>query len=336
MGTAVQHRSELLPTGVKIHYAEYGSGDQFVVLCHGWPEFWFSWRHQIKALGNAGYHVVAPDLRGFGETELSSTIDPSDPASYCLEAVCSDLVALLDVLHARSAVFVGHDWGGMVVWAMAQHHAERVRAVTSLNTPFFPPNPKSNPLNGLMAKPGLFDYQLYFQTPGVAESELDRNVAYSLKCLIRSAAPEDRVAFTSRVSLGNVRERGGMLVGFPKDEDLKRSVMFSSDEFEYFVAAFRRSGFVGGISWYRNVERNWRWSCQVVGRNVLQPALMVTAEKDAVLAPSTTRHMENWIPKLSRAHLSCGHWTQQEMPNEVNSILLNWLRGLPSISSAKL
>lgn len=334
----VTHHYLSLPTGVRLHYVEWtqttasaGCGSQAssaqlppVVLCHGWPDFWFTWRHQIKALGEAGHRVIAPDLRGFGESQ-----GPHEVEAYGLQEVTGDLVALLDVLDIAKAVFIGHDWGGAVVWAMAVHHSNRVLGVAALNTPFYPPNPERNPLTAMMEKPGNYDYQLYFMQEGVAEAEFERDVEYALACLIRSSHPVDVAPLLeakTRLSTANVRERGGMLVGFPPKEKMKHSVMFTPAEFQYYADTFKKSGFRGGLNWYRNVEKNWRWNCAQASHKIYQPCLMITAGKDRVLPPSASKHMERWIPRLSRHHIEeCAHWTQQEHPQEVNRALLHWL-----------
>lgn len=327
----VTHHHVSLP-GARLHFVEWAHTRETagatklppLVLCHGWPDFWFTWRHQIRALGTAGYRVIAPDLRGFGESQ-----GPHEVEAYGQQEVVSDLVALLDELGIDKAVFIGHDWGGSVVWAMALHHHDRVLGVAALNTPFYPPNPKRSPLASMLEKPGNYDYQLYFMQEGVAEAEFERDVEYSLACIIRASHPDDvapLLATQTRLSSANVRERGGMLVGYPPKEKIKHSVMFTPDEFHYYVQAFEKSGFRGGLNWYRNVEKNWRWNCGKAGHKIMKPCLMITAGKDKVLPPSATKHMEQWIPRLTRHHIeNCAHWTQQEHPQEVNTVLLGWL-----------
>jgi soluble epoxide hydrolase / lipid-phosphate phosphatase len=305
--------------GIRMHVAAQGEGDP-VVLVHGFPELWYSWRHQMPAIAAAGFRALAPDMRGYGETSA-----PPEIEDYTQQAICNDLVALLDALELQDAVFIGHDWGGAVVWNMALHHPARVRAVAGVNTPFMP-HPPINPLDAMRLDPGRFDYQLYFQDPGVAEAELGANVRRTFSLLFRSSQPDDQVASAGRTE--GVRARGGLLVGMP--DDPPRSNMLSEDDLMYFVHAYEKTGFRGGLNWYRNHGRNWEWGKAVAGKKVEQPALMVTAGKDAVLTPEMSHGMEEWVPNLSRGHIEqCGHWTQQEAPDELNRILINWLDELP-------
>ena len=316
--TEIQHRQVELSTGIGMHVAEAGEGPA-VVFCHGFPELWYSWRHQLPAVAEAGFRAIAPDMRGYGGTDA-----PEEIAAYTQERICADMAALLDALEEEQAVFVGHDWGGAVVWNMALHHADRVRAVAGINTPYSP-RPPVNPLDAMKANPGRFDYQLYFQEPGVAEAELEADVRRTFTLMLRSSKPEDRIDALAGTS--GVRERGGLLVGMP--EDAARSVMLSEADLQTFVDAYEQSGFRGGLNWYRNHVRNWEWSAAAEGRKVAQPALMVTAGKDPVLTPEMSHGMEEHIPNLSRGHIeNCAHWTQQEAPEELNRILVDWLRAL--------
>ena len=184
--TEIQHRQVELSTGIGMHVAEAGEGPA-VVFCHGFPELWYSWRHQLPAIAQAGFRAIAPDMRGYGGTDA-----PEEIEAYAQERICADMAALLDAIGEERAVFVGHDWGGAVVWNMALHHAERVRGVAGVNTPYGP-RPPINPLDAMRANPGRFDYQLYFQEPGVAEAELDADVRRTFTLLLRSSKPEDRL-----------------------------------------------------------------------------------------------------------------------------------------------
>ena len=317
--TEITHHTVQLSTGIAMHVAEAGEGAP-VVFCHGFPELWYSWRHQLPALAAAGWRAIAPDMRGYGGTDAPPNIE-----DYTQEAICADMAALLDALGEEQAVFVGHDWGGAVVWNMAQHHPSRVRAVAGINTPAAPRAP-INPLEAMKMDPGRFDYQLYFQDEGVAEAELGADVRRTFTLMLRSSKAEDRVDALAGTS--GVRERGGLLVGMP--ENAERSVMLTEEDLQVFVDAYERTGFRGGLNWYRNHGRNWEWSAAVEGRQIEQPALMVTAGKDPVLIPAMSHGMEDWIPNLSRGHIeNCAHWTQQEEPEELNRILLEWLAALP-------
>nr|XP_055028477.1 bifunctional epoxide hydrolase 2 isoform X1 [Misgurnus anguillicaudatus] len=311
----VSHGYVNVKPGVKIHYVEMGDGPP-VLLCHGFPESWFSWRYQIPALAAAGFRVLAPDMKGYGDSTA-----PKDIEEYSQEQIMLDLVTFLDKMGIAQVTLVGHDWGGSLVWNMAQYHPERVRAVASLNTPLFPVDPNTNPLEKLKAIP-LFDYQLYFQKPDVAEAELEKNLERTFKLMFyASYETGKRPEFNS----AGVCQRGGLFVGSP--DDPPRSAILSESALRYYVQQYSKNGFRGPLNWYRNGERNWRWMCSRPRGKVMMPALMVTAGKDPVLLPVFTTGMEKLVPNLTRKQIDeCGHWTQMERPAEVNTILITWLK----------
>ncbi|XP_074438295.1 bifunctional epoxide hydrolase 2 isoform X2 [Larus michahellis] len=315
----VTHGYVPIRPGVQLHFVEMGHGP-VVCLCHGFPESWLSWRYQIPALADAGFRVIALEMKGYGESTA-----PPDIEEYSQEQICKDLVVFLDKLGIPQTVLVGHDWGGAVVWNMALFYPERVRAVASLNTPYRPADPSVDIVEKMKSYP-TFDYQFYFQEPGVAEAELEKDISRTLKVLIRSTRREDRLPFA--LNFHGVRERGGLLVGFP--ENPPASQILPGPELQYYIQRFEKSGFSGPLNWYRNMRPNWRWALSAKDRKIMVPALMVTAGKDAVLHPSMSKGMEEWIPRLRREHLEeCGHWTQMERPAALNRILLEWLEGLP-------
>uniref|UniRef100_A0A8C1M291 Epoxide hydrolase 2, cytoplasmic n=1 Tax=Cyprinus carpio TaxID=7962 RepID=A0A8C1M291_CYPCA len=281
----VSHGYVNIKPGVRIHYVDLGDGPP-VLLCHGFPESWFSWRYQIPALANAGFRVLALDMKGYGDS------------TFCLSAPQG----------IPQVILVGHDWGGALVWNMAQFHPERVRAVASLNTPLFPVDPKTNPKEKLKAIP-IFDYQIYFQNPGVAEAELEKNLERTFKLMF--IASNETKSFPSTAG---VCQRGGLFVGSP--EDPPRSAILSESALQYYIQQFTKSGFRGPLNWYRNGERNWHWMCSRPRGKIMMPALMVTAGKDPVLLPAFAKGMENLVPNLTRGHIEkCGHWTQMERAN---------------------
>uniref|UniRef100_A0A673TVP7 Bifunctional epoxide hydrolase 2 n=1 Tax=Suricata suricatta TaxID=37032 RepID=A0A673TVP7_SURSU len=266
---------------------------------------------KIPALAQAGFRVLALDMKGYGESSA-----PPEIEEYSLEVLCKEMVTFLDKLGITQAVFIGHDWGGLLVWTMALFYPERVRAVASLNTPFVPADPRVPPMERIKANP-VFDYQLYFQEPGVAEAELEQNLSRTFKSFFRASDE----AF---LSVSRVCERGGLFVTTPQEPSLSHIV--TEEDIQFYVQQFKKSGFRGPLNWYRNMEVNWLWGCTGLGRKILVPALMVTAEKDAVLTPKMSKHMEDWIPNLKRGHIEdCGHWTQMEKPTELNQILIEWL-----------
>ncbi|XP_073191640.1 bifunctional epoxide hydrolase 2 isoform X3 [Lepidochelys kempii] len=301
--------------GVQLHFVEMGNGP-VVCLCHGFPESWFSWRYQIPALAEAGFRVLALDMKGYGDSTA-----PPDIEEYSQEEICKDLVVFLDKLGISQAVFIGHDWGGAVVWNMALFYPERVRAVAGLNTPYKPANPKVNVMDMIKAHP-VFDYQLYFQEPGVAELELEKDLSRTFRIIIRSIRKEDQLPVP--LNFTNVREQGGLLAGKP--EDPPPSQILQGADLQYFIQQYKKSGFRRPLNWYRNMQANWQWSLSAKDRKILVPALMVTAGKDFVLHPKLSKGMEEWIPQLTRGHIEeCGHWIQMERAADLNKILIKWL-----------
>jgi len=339
----VSHHFVELPTNVRMHYVDNihnlktKSPDLITfVFVHGWPEFWFSWRYQLEYFSSLGYRVIAIDQRGFGETRVAS----SDVSSFSQQNAVSDLVHFFDRLHLRNVVLVGHDWGGQVVWNFAFLHSARLLSVISLCTPFFGANPHVDPSTKLMGK---FDYQKYFQQPGVAETELEKDMKRTFACIMRSTKPEDSfpnpfiVVNNEKIpiSTATVTKRGGLLVGYP--ENVQRSKMLSEEELKYYAQTFERSGMRGPLSWYRNLQSDWNWARNTFPRDSSNPelykplsipALMVSAEKDRVLTPdmaaamSSTGLFTNLEVKFIK---EAGHWVQQETPDEVNKIIHEWI-----------
>jgi soluble epoxide hydrolase/lipid-phosphate phosphatase len=284
------HRS-VDTNGIRMHYVEQGQGFP-VLLCHGFPELWYSWRHQIPALADAGLRAIAPDLRGYGETDKPPNIE-----DYDVHHLVGDLVGLLDALGIDRTVIVGHDWGGVIVWWMALMHPDRVERVVSLNTPFMP-HTDIPPTELFRRLPdGRFNYILYFQEPGRAERDIEPNLEAWLENTVRSLAV--------------------------------RKDFLSPDDLRVFVEAFRKGGLTGPLNYYRNFDRNWETTPHLAGRQVLCPALMISAEGDPILRPEATEGMERHVPNLTRRLVpDCGHWTQQERPDEVNRLLVDFLRHL--------
>ncbi len=314
---SVNHRM-IDTNGIRMHIAEQGQGP-LVVFCHGFPEIWYSWRHQLRALAAAGFRAIAPDQRGYGGTEAPVAIE-----SYSIHHLVGDLTAVMDTLEIDKAVIVGHDWGGLVVWQMALLAAQRVAGVVGVNTPFFPRLPM-RPLEMMRAAAqGGFHYIVYFQEPGVAEAELDPQVRRTLDGLYQAPNP-DLVTAAREWAPGLFGPSGGgLLERMPPGS---HGAFLTEQDFEVFVSSFEKTGFRGGLNWYRNFDRNWETTAYLSGAKVLQPALMITAELDAVLRPEMAEGMQTWVPNLRRTVLikGSGHWTQQEKPDEVNRALLGFL-----------
>ncbi len=326
--------------GIRMHVVEAGSGFP-VVFCHGFPEMWYSWRHQMRALADAGFRVIAPDQRGYGETDCPQPVE-----AYRARELVKDIVGMLDVLGIEKCVIVGHDWGGFVIWHTAMRAPERCERVVALNTPFMPrwlpstpgspeypkqvwitnrqPKPTKPAEMARQAAAGNFHYVLYFQEPGVAEAEFERDIRRAICGFFADPIPlppiEDRQPPGVFGPAG-----GGMLDRLTRTEP---SSFMTDADIDVYVKAFQKSGFRGGINWYRNVDRNWEDSADLVER-VNQPTLMITAELDPVLWPEQTLGMEQWVPNLKRIQIKgSGHWTQQEKPDEVNAALLDFLSDL--------
>ena len=308
MSADVRHRL-VESNGIRLHIAEQGSGFP-IVLLHGFPELWYSWRHQLPALATAGYRAIAPDQRGYGESDK-----PEDVESYRLSNLVADMIGLLDALDLEHAAVVGHDWGGPVAWQLALRHPERIKAVAVLNTPYRPPGPMP-PTDAYRQQPGPFQYQLYFQTPGVAERELEADVRRALAIIFRGVQDDptkDSLAIFSRAENGVLGNQ------------VEAPTLLTPDELDVYTAAFSKGGFRGPLNWYRNIDRNWEESRALPSHTINVPALMVTAENDSVLRPEFANGMEHWIPQLRRANIPrCSHWTQQERPAEVNRLLIDF------------
>jgi len=316
----ITHR-RITSNGISMHVAEAGAGPA-VLLCHGFPELWYSWRHQLQALAEAGFRAIAPDQRGYGDSDA-----PEPVSAYSVHHLVGDLTGVLDELGVETATVVGHDWGGIVAWQMALLAAQRVHAVVGINTPFFPRMPM-RPTSVMEAiSQGHFNYILYFQTPGVAEAELDPAVRRTLRGFFQAPDRERIAAALAAGPAAMGPPEGGLLDRLP---DGPPGPFITAEDFERFATTFERTGFRGGLNWYRNLDINWETTAYLAGVKVQQPALMITAELDLVLRPELAADMAQWVPNLRKTHLvrDCGHWTQQEKPDEVNRVLIEFLRGL--------
>ena len=303
--------------GVEIAYYEAGPREGVpIVLCHGFPELAFSWRHQIKALGEAGRWVIAPDQRGDG---LSSK--PGGVASYDIDQLTGDITGLMDHLGVEKAILCGHDWGGIVVWQAPLIHPSRVAGVIGLNTPFMPRAPLE-PIGLMRMRFGPDMYIVWFQTPGDADQVLGADVEKTMRFFMRK--PASRQAAAEPAAGGSTFAFKDMLLQW--DASDTGNQLLTHEELAAFVETFQRTGFTGGINWYRNFTRNWEASEGLPARIDGLPCLMITAEKDAVLSPAMAEGMPGMIGDLEMHMVAgSGHWTQQEKPEEVNELILDWL-----------
>ena len=310
--------------GIRMHIAEQGTGP-LVLLCHGFPESWYSWRHQIEALAAAGFHAVAPDMRGYGQTEQPEAID-----QYTLMHLVGDMVGVLDALGEETAVIAGHDWGAPVAWHAALLRPDRFRAVIGLSVPYRPRG-KVRPTSVMPQTDDAVFYQLHFQTPGVAEAELERDIPESIRGIllrISGEVPAGAGGFSMVPRVGGMaaRNRDASLAPLP--------VWLTQADIDFYAEEFTRAGFRGGLNWYRNIDRNWEILAPFAGARVTVPALYVAGDRDLVLAfPGAAEFVANLksvVPGLRQTMMlpGCGHWTQQERPAEVNAAMIAFLRGL--------
>ena len=302
--------------GVELNVVEAGSGPA-VVLCHGWPELSYSWRHQIPALAAAGYHVIAPDQRGYGKSSR-----PEPIADYDITHLTGDLIGLLDTLGEEKAVFVGHDWGSMVVWQMALLHPERMNGVVGMSVPYLHRGPMAPTQMMRNVFGDNFFYILYFQDPGVAEAEFESDVARTMRRLLAGAIVREG-ELPDPANFAN--DGRGFVERMPEPEKLPD--WLTQAELDHYVAEFSRTGFRGGVNWYRNMDRNWELTEAVGDNKVQMPSLFIGGKLDPVLVMTPPTMGEEWLSDHRGTVIidGAGHWVQQEKPEEVNAALIGFL-----------
>jgi pimeloyl-ACP methyl ester carboxylesterase len=319
MANEVTHRS-LETNGIRMHIAEAGAGP-LVLLCHGFPESWYSWRHQLSALAAAGFHAVAPDMRGYGATERPEAIE-----QYTLFHLVGDMLGLVDALGAADAIIAGHDWGAPVAWLAALLRPDRFRGVVGLSVPFRPRS-RVRPTTAMPQTADALWYQLYFQEPGVAEAEYDPNARIVFRVGMLALSGEVPPGLPP---FGMVPRRGGM---FPAGLPLPPLPAWLTEaDVDFYTGEFARTGFRGGLNWYRNIDRNWELLAPFEGLKVTVPALYIAGDRDPVVRfagmAELIPNLVDFVPDLRRTIMlpGCGHWTQQERPAEVNAALIEFLR----------
>jgi len=311
------NHSYVFVNGIKIHYVEEGKGIS-IVLCHGWPDLWFGWRKQIRFLSKTGFRVIAPSLRGFGETEA-----PESTTSYGLDSITTDLAKLLDHLNIAKALFVGHDHGGSVVWRMCLYYPERVIAVASVCTPYVPPRDVFVPLKDIVTIIPQFQYQLYFNT-NQAQHEFEKDPSFTFKVLLRGSKQKTNTNPPSDILY--MKNGPPLLQNIPPGIGIHP--MLTKEEFDYYVAQYTKSGFRGGLNWYRTHKVNWEAE-KGLKRVINHPALIILAEYDVALPPQMANKMDSVVPNLTKVIVkSANHWILQDFAEEVNNILMDWIGSL--------
>ncbi|XVS63479.1 alpha/beta fold hydrolase [Actinosynnema sp. CA-299493] len=309
--------------GIRMHIAEQGEGP-LVVLLHGFPESWYSWRHQLPALAAAGYHAVAPDLRGYGQTDRPEAVE-----KYSQLHLVGDVIGLLDALGEEQAVLVAHDFGTSVAWNTALLRPDRVRGVVALSVPYLPRGPVSA-LTGLTQALGPGFYMNYLQEPGVAEAELEGDPRASLLRFFNWGFGDSPRA--DGPTLPVVPEGGDLSDLMPEPAELP--AWLTEADIEFYTAEYARTGFTGGLNWWRTLDLSWELTAPFQGAPMTPPALYVHGDRDgSVSLPGIDQLIANLsylVPNLKRTVVlpGVGHWTQQERPDEVNAELVKFLGDL--------
>ncbi len=289
-----------------------------VILCHGFPEIAYSWRHILPAIAAAGFHVIAPDQRGYGRTGRphNDRGNEEDVALYDMPHLCGDMAQLLDGLGLNQAIFAGHDWGGIMTWQLPFYHADRVAGLIGVNTPFIP-RLSMDPIIAFREALGEDMYIVAFQNYGQAEKVLDADVARGLRCFYRTKGEPQVTPPWSQFELLNILKLD--------ESTWPGEPLFSPEDFAVYESAFEQSGFRGPINWYRNFTRNWQLS-ENFEQTITVPSLMISAENDPFLPPSMAQGMDKYVHDLE-AHIlpDCGHWTQNEQPEALSHLMVDWL-----------
>jgi pimeloyl-ACP methyl ester carboxylesterase len=318
----VEHR-DIQVGPLRLHIAEEGDGP-LVLLLHGFPECWYSWRHQFAPLAAAGFHVVAPDQRGYARSD-----HPADPAAYSILHLVGDVIGLIHALGEQHAVVIGHDWGAPVAWNAAQMRPDVITAVAGLSVP---PAPRGTtpPLHAMRERYDGRFYWNYFEPHGPADTELARDPHETFRRILYGACGDNPHNNPPRQPL--ITPGRGFLDAI--HPPTKPPNWLTEHDLTVFATEFADTGFTGGLNWYRNLDRNWELTAAWHNAPIRVPALHITGDRDLVRHfPGTTRLLTN----LTRLHPrmrepvtlpGCGHWTQQERPDEVNALLLEFLDSL--------
>lgn len=322
------HHHRVEANGITLHVAERGDGPT-VLLCHGFPEGWYAWRHQLAALAEAGFQAVAPDMRGYGRSDRPDAVD-----QYTLLHMAGDMVGLLDALGSDTAVIVGHDWGAPVAWHCALTRPDRFRGVVGMSVPFIPQG-EDRPSSAWPVAGELEFYMRHFQEPGLAEAEMERDVARAVGgflWLLSGERPAKGRPIEGAPAEMMVPRTGGFAAALP--ETIARPAWLTDEDLRVCVEEFARTGFRGGLNWYRNIDRNWELGRPYRGAKVGVPALFLAGDQDVVPQYPGVDRLVAALPasvpllKESISLPGCGHWTQQERPREVNEALIAFVKSI--------
>jgi pimeloyl-ACP methyl ester carboxylesterase len=299
--------------GIKYHYAEAGSGP-LVVLLHGFPELWYSWRHQLIALAEAGYHAVAPDLRGFGESEITDNVK-----DYSLFQHASDVKALVDHLHAREVTVIGHDWGANLMWIMPMLYPDTVKAVASLSIPFYP-----EPRDPAEIRKKWASVFTNFEKKGVIEDEFNKDPERFFKLFFYALSGNAPSGTVDKLYVQS-SPADKLLDIFPDTQDLPS--WLSQEDLNYYVNAYKKTGITPALSFYRNTDADYPRLKETYKKGIKQPVLFIGGGAEAAVKFGNTELMKAALPNLRKIIIvpGCGHWLQQERPGEVNAAIIEFL-----------
>ena len=299
--------------GIRMAVHEVGAGPS-VVLLHGFPEIAFSWRHQLPALASAGYRAIAPDQRGYGATDK-----PGGVIDYTIQHLIGDVTGLLDAYGLERAMFIGHDWGALVLWQMALLEPERMAGLINLNIPFFPRTPV-DPISLMRNYLGDDFYIVNFQDSNQADLKCDSDPGHVFDVMMR----KDQVTRAQFDALPKEKKAFSLLAALSRSK-LSGEPLLTEEEHGIYTEAYKAGGFSGPINRYRNWSHSWS-STEGVEQTVTVPTLFIGAKDDVIVAPAQIEAMKPHVPDLE-IHMieNCGHWTQQEKPDEVNATILEWL-----------
>jgi pimeloyl-ACP methyl ester carboxylesterase len=317
----VTHRM-IETNGIRLHVAEQGEGP-LIILCHGFPECWYSWRHQLPALAKAGFRAMAFDLRGYGRSDR-----PEEVEKYTVLHYVGDMVGLLDAFGVKQAVIAGHDVGATMAWEAALLRPDRFRGVIALSPPFRPRafGGSAPPTTLMPRNENAVFYQLFFQTPE-AEAALGRDLRRLFRSQFYSLSGDMPPSAGGGFPAGMVPRKGALL-----SDPASLPPWITDSDIDVYVAEFTRSGFRGPLSWWRNIDRSWELMAAFDGAAVTIPALYIAGDRDFVVTvfQQAVARQSTLVPKLRPAVMlaGCGHWTQQERAAEVNAAMIDFLRQL--------